>query len=133
MPSDHLVRQGVVCYQRLHDKDHDETTMQCKLLSELLSKAIPCGCFMCTQMATRRASSWHAGRAQVWDFITGKLKRDLQFQADEQFMMHDTAVLALAFSRDSELLASASQDGKVKVQLPRIVAVKAPSPLPCSR
>ena len=30
-------------------------------------------------------------------------------------MMHDTAVLALAFSRDSELLASASQDGTIKV------------------
>lgn len=29
--------------------------------------------------------------------------------------MHDTAVLAIAFSRDSEVLASASQDGKIKV------------------
>ena len=29
--------------------------------------------------------------------------------------MHDDAVLALEFSRDSEMLASASQDGKVKV------------------
>ena len=61
-----------------------------------------------------------ARRAQVWDFLTGKLKRDLQFQADEQFMMHDTAVLALAFSRDSELLASASQDGKIKVHVPAV-------------
>ena len=30
-------------------------------------------------------------------------------------MMHDTAVLALALSQDSELLASGSQDGKIKV------------------
>ncbi len=30
-------------------------------------------------------------------------------------MMHDTSVLCLTFSRDSELLASGSQDGKVKV------------------
>lgn len=52
---------------------------------------------------------------QVWDVVSGKLRKDLQFQADEQFMMHDTAVIALAVSRDSELLASGSQDGKIKV------------------
>lgn len=52
---------------------------------------------------------------QVWDPLSGRLKKDLPYQAVEQFMMHDAAVLALAFSRDSELLASGSQDGKIRV------------------
>lgn len=33
----------------------------------------------------------------------------------EAFMMHDEAVLCVDFSRDSEMLASGSQDGKIKV------------------
>lgn len=48
---------------------------------------------------------------QVWDHMTGRLKTDLPYQAAEQFMLHDSAVLALAFSRDSELLATGDQVG----------------------
>ncbi len=32
-------------------------------------------------------------------------------------MVMDGAVLALCFSRDSEMLASASQDGQIKVEI----------------
>lgn len=35
--------------------------------------------------------------------------------AQEEFMMHSDSVLATAFSRDSEMLATASQDGQIKV------------------
>ncbi|CAM8959086.1 unnamed protein product [Rhodiola kirilowii] len=55
------------------------------------------------------------GFLEVWDHISGKLKKDLPYQADETFMMHDEPVLCVDFSRDSEMLASGSQDGKIKV------------------
>lgn len=55
------------------------------------------------------------GFVEVWDFEKCKLRRDLDYQAKDELMMHDASVTAETFSRDGDLLATGSEDGAVKV------------------
>ncbi|KYQ92071.1 WD40 repeat-containing protein [Tieghemostelium lacteum] len=55
------------------------------------------------------------GFIEVWDYETGQLTRQLSYQEQDEFMMHDDTILCLSFSLDSEYLASGSLDKMIKV------------------
>ena len=67
----------------------------------------PNGCYLATGTCD--------GFVEIWDHDTCKHRAELEYQSKEDFMMNDDSVLSLAFSLDSELLASGSIDGSVMI------------------
>jgi WD40 repeat-containing protein SMU1 len=59
-------------------------------------------------------SGSQAGFVEVWDYNAGTLRRDLEYQAKDELMLHDNPVIALTFNSDSTLLVTGDAAGILK-------------------
>ncbi|KAI3378696.1 hypothetical protein SNEBB_005621 [Seison nebaliae] len=55
------------------------------------------------------------GTIEVWNFITGRLRKDLKYQMEKDYMKMNNCILSLTFTSDSELLGSGDDGGDIVI------------------
>jgi WD40 repeat-containing protein SMU1 len=106
---DSSVRKSTVAEEESHAKE--------PYAAVKLGKQVTCesACFLPDQSGLVTGSS--DGLIEIWDASQDykQLKLDLPYQQKDELLGHDRAVTALAISNDGTMLASGSDEGKVKV------------------
>ncbi|SCN62696.1 alternative splicing regulator, putative [Plasmodium chabaudi chabaudi] len=55
------------------------------------------------------------GFIEIWNWYTGKLNMDLEYQKENKIMTHDNAIVSLCISKDDEILLSGDSNGLIKI------------------
>ncbi|CAD52247.1 alternative splicing regulator [Plasmodium falciparum NF54] len=55
------------------------------------------------------------GFIEIWNWITGELNLDLEYQKQNNLMIHDNPIVTLCISKDDEILLSGDSKGLIKI------------------